>query len=271
MRQSKRLRLWLKVGTCFMVWFLALALTSQALADSIDDARRRGKLLVGVKTDFPPFGSVESSGAHTGFDVDIARYLAAALFDGEPRAEFVPVTTGDRIPFLYAGWIDMIIASMTVTDDRRQVLEFSDPYFITGGLLLVRKESPLNGIEDLAGKTVAVIEGAIQAKDLEQLAPKAKQEKFGKVPQALEALKAGKVDAFAQDAILVLNLANQEKDLRPAGKTFIPRPYAIAVPKGDVVSVAWINKQLNKMKSDGTYERLWKKYFGEFEANLTRP
>lgn len=269
MRQSKGFLA--KFGFCFVVGFLALVLTSQALADSIDDARRRGRLLAGVKTDFPPFGSVESSGTYAGFDVDIARYLASALFDGEPRVEFVPVTTGDRIPFLYAGWIDMIIATMTITDERRQVLEFSDPYFITGGLLLVRKESPLNGIEDLAGKTVAVIEGAIQAKDLEQLAPKAKQEKFEKVTQAIGALKEGKVDAFAQDAILVLDLAKEEKDFRVAGKAFIPRPYAIAVPKGDVVSVAWVNKQLNRMKSDGTYERLWKKYFGEFEANLVKP
>ena len=260
-----------KYGVFLLTGLLVLVLTGQAAAGAIDDARSHGKLLAGVKTDFPPFGYLESNGSNAGFDVDIARYLATAIFDGEPKVEFVAVTTGDRIPFLYAGWVDLIIATMTVTDERKQVLETSDPYFISGSLLLVRKDSPVNGVEDLGGKTVAVIEGAIQAKDLEQLAPKAKQEKFEKVSGALDALKSGKVDALCQDAVLVLNLARQNAELRPAGKAFIPRPYAIAVTKGDVAAIAWINKQLSKMKSDGTYDRLWKKYFGEYEANLIKP
>jgi ABC-type amino acid transport substrate-binding protein len=260
-----------RFGIFFLTGLLVLITIGQAAADGIEDARSRGKLLAGVKTDFPPFGYLESNGAYAGFDVEIARYLATAIFDGEPKVEFVTVTTGDRITFLYAGWIDVIIATMTVMEERRQVLEFSDPYFISGSLLLVRKDSPINGVEDLEGKKVAVIEGAIQAKDLEQLAPKAKQEKFEKVTGAMEALKSGKVDAFCEDAILILNLAKQDKELRPAGKAFIPRPYAMAVTKGDVASIAWINKQLSKMKSDGTYDRLWKKYFGEFEASLIKP
>jgi aspartate/glutamate/glutamine transport system substrate-binding protein len=87
----------------------------------------------------------------------------------------------------------------------------------------------------------------------------------------MDALKSGKVDALCKDAFLVLNLAKQNAELRPAGKAFIPRPYAIAVTKWDVASMAWINKQLSKMKSDGTYDRLWKKYLGEYEANLIKP
>src|SRR5512145_3540499 len=98
-----------------------LAPPCPASAGGLDDARSRGKLLVGVKTDFPPFGYLDPSGKPAGFDVDVARYLAMALFEDEGRLETVPVTTGSRIPFLYSDWIDMIVATMTVTEERRQV------------------------------------------------------------------------------------------------------------------------------------------------------
>jgi len=113
-----------------------LALAGQARASGLEDARRRGKLLAGVRTNSPPFGYVDSTGAIRGFDVDIARYLARSLFDEEGRLELVPVTAGSRIPFLYSDWIDVIIATMSVTGERRQVFDFSDPYFISGSMLL---------------------------------------------------------------------------------------------------------------------------------------
>lgn len=260
-----------RFGMLTLALLLGLVFIGQAAAGSIEDARHRGKLLVGIKNDFPPFGYLEANGTLVGFDTEVAAYLAKAIFDGDPRAEFVPVTTGSRIPFLYSGYIDMIIATLTATEERRQILEFSNPYFLSASLLLVRKDSPVNGIEDLAEKNVGYTEGSVQAKDLEQLAPKSKRVKFAKVQEAIQALRAGQIDAFCQDDILVLSLAKLNPELRTAGKSFIPRPYVIAVPKGDVESVAWINKQLAKMKSDGTYDGLWNKYFGEFEANLSKP
>jgi ABC-type amino acid transport substrate-binding protein len=181
------------------------------------------------------------------------------------------VTSGNRIPFLQSGKIDIIIASVTVTDERRQVVEFSEPYFMSGGLLLVPKNSPIKGVEDLAGKTVAVIQGAIQDKDIEQLAPKADRVKFGKVSEAVLAVKGGRADAFSQDDVLILTLAKEDPDLKPVGKPFTPRPYGIAVRKGDVEFIKWVDGQLDKMKKDGTYDALWKKYFGEVEAYLFKP
>jgi len=250
---------------------LALAVASQAAAGGLEDARRRGKLLAGVKTDFPPFGFVDRAGAVQGFDVEIAQYLAKALFDEEGRLELVPVTSGGRIPFLYSDWIDIIVATMSITEERRQVLEFSEPYFITGSLLVVSKDSGVKGLEDLAGKTVAVIAGAVQEKDLQQLAPTAKQIKFDKIPEAVGALKEKRVDAFCQDDVVILALAKENPELQAVGKPFIPRPYAMAVRKGDLEFVGWVNKQLAKMKQDGTYEKIWGKYFAEFGANLIKP
>jgi len=249
----------------------ALILASQVAAGGLEDARRRGKLLAGVKTDFPPFGFVDRTGAVQGFDIEVAQYLTRALFDAEGRLELVPVTSGSRIPFLYSEWIDIIVATMSITEERRQVLEFSEPYFITGSLLAVHKDSWVKGIEDLAGKTVAVIEGSVQEKDLQQLAPTAKQVKFAQIPEALGALKEKRVDAFCQDDVVILALAKENPELRAVGKPFIPRPYAMAVRKGDREFVSWVNKQLAKMKQDGTFEKIWGKYFAEFGGKLIKP
>jgi len=248
-----------------------MALAGQAGAGGLDDARGRGKLLVGVKTDFPPFGYVDRAGAVQGFDADVARYLAKALFEDERRLGLVAVTSGSRIPFLYSGWIDIIIATMTITDERRRVLEFSDPYFVSGSLILVLKESPIRNLEDLKGKTVAVIEGAVQEKDLEQSVPGVKQVKFAEIPQAISALKKKEVDAFCQDDVLVLTLAGENPDLQALGNPFKLRPYAMAVQKGDLELIRWANERLSRMKSDGTYDLLWQKHFGRFGAHLVKP
>jgi ABC-type amino acid transport substrate-binding protein len=250
------------IGLLVVSLLLLLADAGPVSAGGLDDARSRGKLLVGVKTDFPPFGYLDPSGKPAGFDVDVARYLAKALFEDEGRLETVPVTTGSRIPFLYSDWIDMIVATMTVTEERRQVLEFSDPYFVSASMLLVPAGSPVRGIEDLAGKTVAVIEGSVQEKDLALVAPGAKRIAFRNMGEAVQALKTRKADALCQDDVLVLALAKENRDLSAAGKSILPRPYAIAVRKGDLATLRWINEKLSAMKKDGSYDRLREKYFG---------
>ena len=252
---------------------VALAgLTASASAETtLEAVKKRGKLIAGVKSDFPPFGYVDPSGKNLGFDVDLAHLFAKALFDDENKVELVAVTSGNRIPFLQSGKIDIIIATVTITDERRQVVEFSDPYFLSGSLLLVPKNSAVRGVEDLAGKTVAVIQGAIQDKDIEQLAPKANRVKFAKVSEAVLAVKGGRADAYAHDDILILTLLKENPDLKAVGKPFIPRPYGIAVRKGDMEFIKWVNEQLARIKSDGTYDKLWKKYFGDVEANLVKP
>jgi ABC-type amino acid transport substrate-binding protein len=267
----RQTRLTTRIGVALVAALLGLVLAGQAMAGTLDEVKKRGKLIAGVKTDFPPFGYVDSSGKNLGFDVDVAHIFAKALFDDENKVELVAVTSGNRIPFLQSGKIDIIIASVTVTDERRQVVEFSDPYFMSGGLLLVPKNSSIKGVGDLAGKTVAVIQGAIQDKDIEQLAPKTDRVKFGKVSEAVLAVKGGRADAFCQDDILILTLAKENPDLKPVGKPFTPRPYGIAVRKGDVEFIKWVDGQLDQMKKDGTYDKLWKKYFGEVEAYLFKP
>ncbi len=238
---------------------------------TLETVKKRGKLVAGVKTDFPPFGTVDAGGKNVGFDVDVAHRFARALFNDEQQVELVAVTSGNRIPFLQSGRIDIIIATVTITEERRQVVEFSDPYFMSGSLILVPKASAVKSLDDLGGKTVAVVQGAIQDKDVEQLQPKANRLKFGKVSEAVLAVKGGRADAYVHDDIVILSLTRENADLKAVGKTFVPRPYGIAVRKGDTEFITWVNAELAQMRKDGTYDRLWKKYFADVEANLVKP
>ena len=109
---------------------------------------------------------------------------------------------------------------------------------------------------------MAVIEGSVQEKDLAQVAPGAKRVAFKNMGEAVQALKTKKADALCQDDTLVLALAKENRDLSAAGKPILPRPYAIAVRKGDLATLRWVNEKLSAMRKDGTYDRLRKKYFG---------
>jgi len=257
--------------TVLTLGLIAASATPAAAQSTLETIKNRGKIIVGVKTDFPPFGSVDASGKNIGFDVDMSYELTRRLLGSPSKVEFVSVTSGNRIPFLQSGKIDIIVATVTVTDERRKVVEFSEPYFLSGELILVPKASPINDLKDLAGKKVAIIQGTITDADIAELVPQANRVKYGKVTEAVLALKAGHVDAYVHDDILMLKLGKENPDLRVTGKTIYPRPYGIAVRKGDTEFIGWVNTQLTNMRNDGTYDRIWKAHVGEFGAFLVKP
>jgi ABC-type amino acid transport substrate-binding protein len=261
----------LPMGRLVLAGVLLLALGGQAFAATLDEVKRRGKLVVGIKTDYPPFGYLDQSGKNIGFEVDIARHLAKALLGDESKIEFTEVPTGSRITRLHSGTVDMLLGTVTVTEVRRSLFEFSNPYFLSGSMFLVVKNGPVMGPQDLAGKRVAVIRGAIQEEDLGQLASGAKPVQFWEVSHAVEALKAGRVDAFAHDDIMILGLARPDGGLRAVGKPLLPRPYAIAARKRETAFIQWVNDQLAAMKRDGTFDQLWQKYFSAFQDSLVKP
>jgi ABC-type amino acid transport substrate-binding protein len=244
---------------------------AHAHAGALEAARERGSLIVGVREDFPPLGYLDADGKPTGFEVDLARYLARQLLGDEGKLRMTPAPPGSRITILHTGLADMLIAAVTVTEDRAAVFALSDPYFLSGTLLLVPRNSSIQDLRDVPGKRVAVLEGSIQEGGFKPVVPKATQVKFWNVPEAVSALRAGRVDAFAEDDVLILALARQYPDLVAVGKPFRPQPYAVAMPKGDPDLLAWVNDQLRKAKADGTYDQLWNRYFGDAATILLRP
>jgi putative glutamine transport system substrate-binding protein len=261
----------MRTAVTLLAGALTLLVAAQAHAGTLEAAKGRGTLIVGVREDFPPLGYLDADGKNTGFEVDLARFLARQLLGDESKLRMTPAPAGSRITTLLSGSADMLIAAVTATEDRTSVFAFSEPYFLSGSLLLVPRGSSIKDLLDVKGKKLAVLEGSIQAGGLEPVAPEAIRVKFWSVAEAVAALGAGRVDAFAEDDILVLALARQNPDLAAVGKPFRPRPLAVAMRKGDRDLLAWVNEQLRKAKADGTYDTLWNRYFGEAGALLIRP
>ncbi len=251
-----------------LLGWMVLGLWTTAPAGGLEEARARGRLLAGVKSDFPPFGTTDAKGVIQGFDADIARHLGRALFGDETGVELVPVTSGSRIPLLYAELIDLIVATMTVTPDRERVLDFSVPYFVTGSMVVTTRDSAIQELRELAGKRVGVLEGSVQQVDLPTIAPGVTPVAFKTWPEALSALRGKQVDALCQDNVAVLTEAKRSADLRTIGKPFLPRPYALAVRKGDRRLLDWLNGEIRKMKSDGTLQALRLKHFADVHSEL---
>jgi ABC-type amino acid transport substrate-binding protein len=268
------------VATRTLVTLLVGALTllgaTQGYAGTLEAVKARGILVVGVREDFPPLGYLDGDGRNTGFEVDLARYLARQLLGDEGKLRLLRVNAGDRLTAIISGSADLLIASVSATEDRAAVFALSEPYFVSGTLLLVPRGSPIQDVLDVKGKRVAVLEGSIQEGGLDPAVREPAVRgtipvKFWRVAAAVAALRAGQVDALAEDDVLILALAKQYPDLATVGKPFRPQPYAIAMHKGDGELRAWVNEQLRQAKADGTYDTLWNRYFGDAAAILLRP
>jgi len=259
-----------------LVGALTLLGAAQAYAGTLEAVKARGMLIVGVREDFPPLGYLDADGKHTGFEVDLARYLARQLLGDEGKLRLVPVSAGDRLTAILSGSADLLIAAVTGTEDRASVFALSEPYFLSGTLLLVPRNSSIREFGDLPGKRVAVLEGTIQEGAWEPVVrePVVRgviRVQLRNVAAAVAALRAGQVDALAEDDVLILALARQYPDLVAVGKPFRPHPYAIAMHKGEGELRAWVNEQLRQAKVDGTYDQLWNRYFSDAAAILLRP
>ncbi len=243
--------------------FLSLVYSGEGMAGTLQDVRARGKLIAGVKTDYPPLGFLDKKGVNQGFDIDIAKAVSKELFGNEDAIQFVPVTSGNRIEFLISKKIDIIVATLTITEGRRKEVDFSVPYFITGQLILVRGDSKISRYHDLAGKKVATIRGSTGDIAIEELVPTAERVKFERNSEALQALKERRVEAFVQDYVLLFNLLRKNPGLKMANlQPFRPARYGLAVRKGDKEWLDFVNSTLAKMKETGEYQKLLEKWFG---------
>ncbi len=254
-----------------IVSILSLISFGEGVAGTLQDVKARGKILAGVKTDFPPFGFVDEKGVNKGFDVDIVKALAKELFGKEEAVELVAVTSGNRIAFLTTNKIDIILASMTITEERKKVIDYSIPYFMSGHLILVHKDSKIKKYQDLAEKKVSTTQGSTGDIVTGELVPNAERVKFQHNSEALQALKDRRVEAFVQDDVLLLDLQKRNPELKIVGwPPFRPAPYGLGVRKGDKEWLDFVDAALTKLKKTGEYQKLWDKWFGESKALLLK-
>lgn len=237
----------------------------KAEAKTLDTIKQRGKFVVGVKYDTNLFGLKDpGTGKVEGFDVDIAKALAKKILGDENKIELKEVTSKTRIPMLKNGEIDAIVATMTITEERKKEVDFSDVYFKAGQSLLVPKSSSINGIQDVKkGTKVLAVKGSTSAQNIRQKAPDATVLEFENYAEAFTALKAGKGETLTTDNSILYGMVKQDNNFKVVGGTFTDEPYGIAVRKGDAEFVQYVNGFLKEMKEKGEYDKLYEKWIGE--------
>lgn len=241
------------------------AAPDKSAASVLDEIKSRGKLVVGVKYDTKLFGLKNPTNDQVeGFDVDIAKALAKEIVGDENKIELKEVTSKTRIPMLNNKEIDMIVATMTVTEERKKEVEFSDIYFKAGQSLLVKKGSPIKSIDDIKkGTKVLAVKGSTSVTNIKQKAPDATVLEFDNYQDAFSALKAGQGDTLTTDNAILYGMVAQDANFQVVGEPFTDEPYGIAMKKGETALVDAVNAGLKKLHDSGEYDKIYEKWIGE--------
>ncbi|CRM62853.1 MULTISPECIES: transporter substrate-binding domain-containing protein [Pseudomonas] len=243
-----------------------------ATVSYIDKIKARDKLIVGVFTDKPPFGFVNEAGRYVGFDTDIGRQFAKDLLGDENKVEFVAVEPASRIPFLQSDKVDLILANMTVTPERKEAVDFTNPNLKVAVQALVPNNSAVKSLDDLATRTTIVTTGTTADIWLTKNHPDWKLLKFEKNSESLQALSAGRGDAYAQDNLVLFSWAKQNPGYRVLEeKLGDEAPIAPAVKKGNVELRDWVNAELAKLGEEKFLLKLYDQYVRKELSDDTKP
>ena len=226
---------------------------------TLDVVKKRGTLIAGVKTDYAPFGYVDEKGNNAGFDIEIVKYIAKKLGVG---VDLRPVSSANRVPMLQSKTVDLLAASITMTRERWEAVDFSVPYIVIGTKFLVKKGSGIKGYSDLAGKTAAYTQGTPWGDKLMKEQPRAKALVFQDKPQAVQAVLQGKAAAYIDDAAPLLLFAKEHPELEAVGDASLPGAMGLGVRQNDSKWRNAINFALIDMWKDGTYAERYRESFG---------
>ena len=254
----------LRFFSLFIVLFSVFLLSAcqKNTRNVYQEVKKSNEITWGVKADTRLFGLMSiKTGKIEGFEVDLANALTKEILGKNAKANFVQTTAKTKIPLLKNGNIDAVLAAMTITQERKKQIDFSDPYFYAGQSLLVKDDSSIKNVRDLNGNTALAVKGTTAVDNVKKFAPKAKVFEYDDYGQAFTALKAGQGQAMTTDNGLLAGIASENKGYKLVGGTYTSEPYGIAVEKGQTDFADHINKALNELKKNGTYHRLLVKWF----------
>ncbi|BBB92706.1 MAG TPA: transporter substrate-binding domain-containing protein [Methylomusa anaerophila] len=223
----------------------------------------RGVLKVGVKVDVPKFGFKDPATNKTeGMEIDLAKVIAKKILGDENKVEVQGVTAKTRGPLLDNGEVDLVIATFTITEERKQSYNFSDAYFTDGVALMVKKSAGINGLKDLDGKKIGVAQSATSKKALQEAADKAGVKisflEFGTYPEIKTALDAGRIDCFSVDAAILFGYLDDSTVILK--DRFSPQEYGVASKKSNTGLAKIVNDTINDMKKSGELDKLIQKW-----------
>jgi len=236
--------------------------------------QQAGKVRVGTKFDQPLFGQKNLEGNLEGFDVEIAKIIAGELGIQPSGIEWVESVSANREPFIQQDKVDFVVATYTINDKRKQVVDFAGPYYVAGQDIMVKKGNPLGitGPDDLAGKKVCSVTGSTPAENIRTNYPEAKLTEFDVYSKCAEALKNGQVEAVTTDNVILLGLISKDQEaFELVGKPFTKEPYGIGVKKGDTQFRSFINDTLEKAVQDGRWLAAWDATAGKVATDKPTP
>jgi polar amino acid transport system substrate-binding protein len=235
---------------------------------SIEEIKKRGKIKIGVFSDKPPFGFVDANGKNQGYDVYIAKRFAKDLLGDESKVEFVLVEAASRVEFLQANKVDLILANFTVTDERKQKVDFANPYMKVALGVVSPNGTPITSVEQLKGKKLIVNKGTTAETFFTKNYPDIELLKYDQNTEAFEALKDKRGVALAHDNTLLFAWARENAGfnvgIASLGSLDTIAP---AVKKGDKELLTWVNTELETLGKENfihkAYDATLKPAYGE--------
>ncbi|MGK5629389.1 glutamate ABC transporter substrate-binding protein [Streptomyces sp. URMC 123] len=237
-------------------------------------AQQRGKLVIGSKADQPFLGfEDQATKKRSGFDIEIAKMLAADLGFSDSQIEWKTVDSGVRETAISKGQVDMYVGTYTINDNRKQQVGFAGPYYKAGADLLVRiDEKDINGKDSVKGKKVCSIVGSTPLKEIKKPEYGAEVVELAKYSDCVKQLIDKQVDAVTtDDAILKGYAAQNKKNLKVVGKPFTQEPYGVGLNKDDKELREALNKALETRIKDGTYQKIYAATLGLSGAPYQEP
>jgi polar amino acid transport system substrate-binding protein len=224
----------------------------------------RGRLIAGVDQNTYLMGFRNPvSGELEGFDVDLVREVARAIF-GDPTAiQFKVVTSEQRVPTLEREEVDIVVRTMTATCERWQKVNFSTVYLQAGQRVLVPSSSDVEGIESLGGKRVCATKGSSSLANVATAASRPVPVSVAYWTDCLVMLQQGQVDAISTDDTILAGFAAQDPYTKVVGPQFAAEPYGMAFPKADEDFVRFVNALLERLRADGTWARIHQRWLGD--------
>jgi glutamate transport system substrate-binding protein len=241
--------------------------------------QQKGKIVVGTKFDQPGLGLKNpTTNQPEGFDVEIAKLIAVGIFGGSTsnlgnKIQFVESTTPNREAFIQNGTVDIVVATYTINDTRKQQVDFAGPYYLAGQDIMVKVgDNSIKGVNDLNGKKVCSVRNSTPAANIQAKAPQADLTLFDQYSDCVQAMRDGRVQAVSTDNSILLGFVNSSpNEFKLVGNKFTDEPYGIGLKKGDTAFRTFINDRLEAIYRSGEWARAFAATLGKFGIPTPTP
>ena len=250
-----------------------------AAGSTMANLQAKGKITVGVKYDQPGFGLRNpTTGQVEGFDVEIAKLIAVGIFggtvaDAANKITFTEAQSANREPFIQNGTVDMVIATYTINDARKQVVDFAGPYFVTHQDIMVKAtDTSIKSVSDLNGKKVCSVTGSTSATNVKAKAPQVDLSLFGAYSDCAAAMSDGRVVAVTTDAPILAGLVQASSgQFKLVKAPFSDEPYGIGMKKGDNDFRGFVNDRLDAIYKSGEWASAFSRTLGAIGLDTPTP